>query len=118
MYEQLTIVGNLGRDPEMRFTPSGKAVTNFSVAVNRKRGDDETTDWWRCVAFDKTGDLVQQLVEKGDPIVVSGEVQQDSYEKDGQTVNTVEVIVRDFSVVSARKATEAAPAPANPFDNF
>jgi single-strand DNA-binding protein len=100
---KMELVGNVGADPDARTAPSGTRVARFSLAVNRRQGGAETTDWWRCVAFGKTAELVETLVTKGAAIVVFGEPQQDSYEKNGQTVHVVDVVVRDFSVLAAPK---------------
>ena len=80
MYQKTIIVGNLGRDPEMRYTPSGTAVTNFSVAVSRRwTGRDgqqqEKTTWFRVNAWDKLGELCNQYLSKGRLVLVEGDVE-------------------------------------------
>ncbi len=80
MYQKTIIVGNLGGDPEMRYTPSGTAVTNFSVAVSRRwTGRDgqkqEKTTWFRVNAWDKLGELCNQYLSKGRQVLVEGEVE-------------------------------------------
>ncbi len=69
------IIGNLGRDPEMRYTQGVQAVTNFTVAVNRTRRDQagtttEETEWFRVVAFDKLGEIADQYLRKGGQVYV------------------------------------------------
>lgn len=78
MYQKLVIVGNLGRDPEMRYMSDGTAVTNFNVAVNRRWTDrqsgqlvDETT-WFRVSAWGKRAETVNQYVSKGSKVLVEG----------------------------------------------
>ncbi len=75
-YEHTVIVGHLGRDPEMRYTPNGKPVTNFSVAVSRKyNGKDgktvEKTKWFRVTAWDKLAELCNQYLRKGRLVLVA-----------------------------------------------
>jgi single-strand DNA-binding protein len=78
----LPIIGHLGRDPEMRFTPSGKAVTNFSVAVNRQYtgGNGETvkeTYWFKCTAWDKQAEICNQYLKKGSKVFIEGRLTAD-----------------------------------------
>ena len=80
MYQKTIIVGNLGGDPEMRYTPSGTAVTNFSVAVSRRwTGRDgqkqEKTTWFRVNAWDKLAELCNQYLSKGRLVLVEGDVE-------------------------------------------
>lgn len=76
-FEQTIIVGNVGRDPEMRYTPSGTAVTSFSVAVNSQRGDEKITKWFRVVAWGKHAEVCNQYVVKGMSVLVAGELNAD-----------------------------------------
>ena len=62
---QLSIIGNLGRDPEMSYTPDGTATVKFSVAVTRKTKDKESTTWFNCVAFRKQAETINPYVKKG-----------------------------------------------------
>lgn len=75
-YAQITLVGNVGNDPELRYTPAGLAVCNFSLAVNRKRGKGderkEETTWWRVAVWGNTAETVNQYVTKGKQILVEG----------------------------------------------
>lgn len=79
MYQQITLAGYLGGDPEMRFTPAGKAVTNFSVATNRtwtnSDGEraDETT-WFRVTCWGKLAEVTNQYLAKGRPVLVVGRI--------------------------------------------
>ena len=80
MYQKTIIIGNLGKDPEMRYTPSGSAVTNFNVAVNRKwTGRDgqqqEKTTWFRVNAWEKLAELCNQYLSKGSLVFVEGDVE-------------------------------------------
>ena len=82
MYQQLVIVGNLGRDPEMRYTPSGTPVTNLSVATNRKyTGTDgqqvKETAWFRVSVFGKQAENCAQFLKKGSAVLVEGRLSPD-----------------------------------------
>ena len=82
MYHKILIVGNLGGDPEMRYTGDGKAVTNFSVAVNNKwSGKDgqlhEETVWYRVAAWGKTAEACNQYLQKGRQVFVEGRLRAD-----------------------------------------
>lgn len=82
MYQKITIVGNLGRDPEMRFLPSGKAVTNMSVATNRTYKDssgqkvDETT-WFKVSVWGSQAEAVNQYLKQGSKVLVEGRLKPD-----------------------------------------
>jgi single-strand DNA-binding protein len=70
---QLSIIGNVGRDPEMSYTPDGTTVTKFSLAVTRKTKDKETTTWFNCVAFRKQAETINSYVKKGQQVSLQGE---------------------------------------------
>ena len=100
------LMGNLTRDVEVRTTPSGQTVANFSLAVSRSwKGQDgqtqEQTSFINCVAWGKPGEIIAQYVKKGDPLLVSGRLDQRSWDdKDsGQKRSTVEVNVEDFNFI-------------------
>lgn len=81
MYQQLTLVGNLGHDPEMRYTPNGTPVTSFSLAVNRSwtdhNGDrQERTTWFRISIWNKQAEVCAQYLTKGRQVLVIGEVNE------------------------------------------
>ena len=82
MYHKIILVGNLGRDPEMRYTPSGSAVVNFSMATSEKwTGQDgqlqERTIWWRVSAFGKMGEACNTYLKKGSKVLVEGRMNAD-----------------------------------------
>ena len=89
MYQSTTIIGHLGRDPEMRYTPSGAPVTNFSVATSRRWTDaagvqQERTTWFKVVAWRKLAEVCNQYLRKGQLVMVEGEVDASAYmPKDG-----------------------------------
>jgi single-strand DNA-binding protein len=77
MFHTIIIAGNLGKDPEMRFTPNGKAVTSFSVAVSDGWGDNKRTIWFRVSAWDKQAETCNQYLKKGSKVLVEGRLQCD-----------------------------------------
>ena len=82
MYQQIILVGNLGGDPEMRYLPNGTAVTNFSLATNRKwKGSDgqmqEETIWWRISVFGAQAEACNQYLSKGRQVLVEGRMRPD-----------------------------------------
>lgn len=82
MFQTIIIVGNVGRDPEMRYTPGGQAVTSFSVATNRQytNNSGETvkeTIWFRVSAWGKTGEVCNQYLKKGSKVLVEGRLTAD-----------------------------------------
>jgi single-strand DNA-binding protein len=82
-FNQVTIAGNLTRDPVQRFTNGGKAVTDFGLAINEKYGEQETTIFIDVTCWGRTAELVTQYLSKGSSALVSGRLSFDSWEKDG-----------------------------------
>lgn len=88
-FHQTIIIGNLGRDPESRFLPSGEAVCNFSVAVTESWKDKnsgekrENTTWYRVNAFGKLAEICGQYLAKGSQVMITGKMQSRKWEKDG-----------------------------------
>ena len=78
MYQKLIIIGNLGREPEMRFTPSGDPVTSFSVATSRKYGEVDETTWFRVSVWGKQAESCNQYLHKGSKVLVEGRLRPDS----------------------------------------
>ena len=83
MYAKQTIVGHLGKDPEMQYTPEGNAVTKFSVAVNRGYKDKKETDWYNVEVWGKSAEACNQYLNKGSLVLVDGQPQ--SWEYEGKT---------------------------------
>lgn len=108
MYQYTVIVGNVGRDPELRYTPSGAAVCDFSVAVNRRwSGQDgqlnEKTTWFRVTCWNKLAETVNQYVTKGRQVLVTGEVDASAWiNNDGEAAATLELTARDVKFLGRR----------------
>jgi single-strand DNA-binding protein len=104
---KVILLGNLGKDPESRFTPSGTPVTTFSLAVNRnvKEGDGwkEQTEWVRCVAWERQAETIGQYVKKGNQLYIEGRLQTREWtDKDNIKRYTTEVIVQDFTLIGSK----------------
>jgi len=119
MYHTIIIVGNLGRDPEMRYTPGGQAVTNFSVATNRQyTGSDgasvKETIWFRVSVWGKTAEVCNQYLRKGSKVLVEGRLVPDAAtggpriwtRQDGTSATSFEVSANTVRFLSSRGEAE------------
>jgi single-strand DNA-binding protein len=111
-FNQVTLMGNLTRDPEPRTIPSGQSVCSFSLALNRsyKNADgewQETTDYVDVTAWGALGERVAQYVTKGRPVLVSGRLQSRSWEQDGQKRSKVEVVAQDVTFLGSRGSSDS-----------
>jgi single-strand DNA-binding protein len=113
---KVQIIGNLGADPELRHTPSGMAVTNFRVAVNRTRkGPDgetvEETEWFRVVAWDRLGETCDEYLRRGSRVYIEGRLQSRKYtDKDGIERTSVEIVAGEMLMLDARPGEEEGRA--------
>jgi len=101
-FNQVVLMGNLTRDPELRATPNGQQVCSFSLALNRSyKGADgnwqEATDFIDVVAWGPLGERVAQYLSKGRPCLVNGRLQSRSWDQDGQKRSKVEVVAQDVT---------------------
>lgn len=106
---KLIIVGNLGRDPEMRYLPSGSAVTTFSVAVTRRRrsrdGEDrEETEWFRVSCFDRLAEIANEYLSKGKQVYIEGRVRLGQWDDrtTGEKRAQLEVVATDLQMLGQR----------------
>jgi len=107
----LAIIGNVGSDPDMRTTPKGIPVTTFNVGVNEKRGDNETTTWFRVTTWAKLAETCNRYVTKGMKIAVVGSVSANAFtRKDGSVACSLEVNAREVEFLGGKK-TDAKPEP-------
>jgi single-strand DNA-binding protein len=122
MYQQLILIGNLGSDPEMRYTPTGVAVTNFSLAVSRSwTGKDgqrqEKTIWFRINAWDKLAETANQYLSKGRQVFVVGELEEPRTFQDRDGNTRVSLDVRALTIKFLGKAGDGGGAPAHTANN-
>jgi single-strand DNA-binding protein len=113
---RIIIIGNLGGDPEMRFTPNGQPVTSFNVATNRTyttAGErKEETEWFTVIAWSKLAELCNQYLSKGQLVYVEGRLHSHSWDgQDGQKHFRNEIIATTVTFLSTRQGT--APLPGN-----
>ena len=116
------LLGNLGRDPEIRFTAAGSKVANLSIATSRRWKDrssgelKEATDWHRIVVWgDKLiENVVEKYLKKGSPVHIEGELRTRSYEKDGSTRYITEVLARRLQLVGKAEPAGEPPATEEP----
>jgi single-strand DNA-binding protein len=107
-FNKITIVGNLGRDPELRYTPQGTAVCSFSVATSEKRKDktgemqDQTT-WFKITLWNKQAETAAKWLTKGKPIYIEGRLRTEEWtDKDGKTRTSLEVFGTDMQFIGTR----------------
>jgi single-strand DNA-binding protein len=113
---KVMILGNLGRDPEMRYTPSGRPVTTFSVAVSRtwNTADGERhseTEWFNVVTWSKLAETCKQYLTKGKQVYIEGRLQTRRWEdKEGVKRSTVEIVASEMILCSERRDTNSHPS--------
>ena len=112
---KVILVGNLGKDPEIRYMPNGDAAANFSVATTESWKDKSTgekkeqTDWHRCSAFGKLAEIIGQYLKKGSSVYVEGSIHTRKWQdKDGQERYTTEVKVKEMRMLGGRSGDSAA----------
>jgi len=102
-----TIIGNLGRDPEIKTIPSGQKVASFSLACSEKYTDkqgqkQEKTEWINCKAWGKLAEIIEKYVKKGSQIYVEGKIETQSFEKDGVKKYKTEIIVNQMLMLGGK----------------
>jgi single-strand DNA-binding protein len=106
---KVMIIGNLGRDPEMRYTPSGRPVTSFSMATNRSwntsDGERRTeTEWFNVVAWGSLAEICNQYLKKGQQVYIEGRLQTRRWEDDdGNKRSTTEIVAREMIMLGDRR---------------
>jgi single-strand DNA-binding protein len=111
---RVELIGNLGRDPEMRYTPSGKKVASFSLAVTRRWRNDEgemqsSTEWVNIDAWGRLAEICTEYLKKGSLVYIEGRLQTDRYEVDGETRYRTKVVAQGMQMLDRK--TEAGEAP-------
>lgn len=111
-FNKITIVGNLGKDPELRYTPQGNAVCNFSVATNEKRRDkggdfQDVTTWFRITLWGKQAENASKYLTKGSPIYVEGRLRVEEWsDKDGKMRYTLDVQATDMQFIGSNRGDD------------
>ena len=105
---KVILVGNLGRDPETRYMPSGGAVTNVSVATSKAWKDrdsgeqKERTEWHRVVFFNRLAEVAGEYLKRGSKVYIEGELRTRDWEKDGQKHYTTEIVANEMQMLDSR----------------
>lgn len=114
MFQRIIIAGHCGRDPEMRYTPDGKANTTFSVATSRKMNGEKETTWFRVSVWNNQAELCNQYLKKGSKVLVEGRLNPDKntgapkvfQKKDGSWGSSYEVTADTVRFLSSRGESE------------
>ncbi len=115
MFQQCIIIGNLGKDPEMRYTPDGTAVTTFTVAVNRKwstsdGGQGEKTWWFKVSCWRKLAETTNQYLKKGRQVMVIGEIDASAWtDQEGKPRASLDLTARDVRFLGGREDGSGEP---------
>lgn len=114
---KVTLLGNAGRDPEIRYSASGMAMCNISLATSSKRKDKNTgemieeTQWHRVQFYDKLAEIVGQYVKKGNPLYVEGRLKYGKFtNKDGVEQQTTDIVAESMQLLGAREQGQRAPS--------
>ena len=108
---RVQLIGNLGKDPESKFTPTGKKVAHFSIAVNNRwKGKDgeskEYTEWVNMEAWGRLGEICQQYLKKGSLVYVEGRLKTDKYEDKGETKYFTKVVALAMQMLDRKPSDE------------
>lgn len=111
---KVILVGNLGRDPETKYLPSGDAVTNFSIATSESWQKDgqkqERTEWHNIVCFKRLAEIASEYLRKGSKVYLEGQLRTQSWDKDGQKHYRTEIVAREMQMLDGK---QEKPTPEN-----
>ena len=116
---KVILMGNCGRDPEVRYLPSGQAVANVSIATTSRRKDKssgeviEDTQWHRVTFYERLAEIAGEFLKKGKPVYIEGRIKYGKYtDKDGTEKNTCDIVATEMQLLGGREGEAPAPAPA------
>lgn len=111
MINKVTLVGNLGADPDTKYTTGGKCVAELRVATSYGSGDNEKTEWHRVIVWDKAAEACGKFLKKGRQVYVDGRVQTRSYDdKEGNKKYVTEIIANEVKFLGGKSADAATEA--------
>ena len=119
-FNKVIIVGNLGRDPELRYTPQGTAVCNFSMATTEKRRDksgefQDVTTWFRVTLWDNKAEVAAKYLQKGQPVYIEGRLKVDEWtDRDGKERYTLDVTATDMQFIGSASDRDSGYASDSP----
>lgn len=110
---RVQLIGRLGKDPESKYTPTGKKVTHFSLAVSNRWKDKngetkESTEWVNIEAWERLGEVCQEYLKKGSLVFLEGRLKTDKYEDNGETKYFTKVVIQSLEFLDKRPAEEPA----------
>lgn len=125
---KVILVGNLGKDPEVRYMPSGGAVATVTIATSESWKDKqsgeqkERTEWHNVVFYNRLAEIAGEYLKKGSQIYIEGSLRTEKYEKDGVTKYSTKIIANEMQMLGSRDTGENSPAKGQPqasdFDDF
>lgn len=118
---KVILLGRICNDLELRKTNTNKSVVNFTIAVDRRKAKEKTTDFFNAIAWNKTAEFIQQYFVKGQQIALVGNLQSRNWtDNNGQKRNSVEVIVEEvnFAGITGKKQEQTNEETSNNVDNF
>jgi len=116
-FNKIIVVGNLGRDPELRYTPQGTPVCSFTMATNEKRKDragemQDVTTWFRVTLWGRQAETASQYLTKGRPVYIEGRLRLDEYtDREGNKRQSLEVNATDLHFIGGSRSDEGSGAP-------
>lgn len=123
-FNKITVVGNLGRDPELRYTPQGNAVCNFSMATNEKRRDkggesQDVTTWFRITLWGKQAENASKYLTKGSSVYIEGRLRVEEWaDRDGKNRYTLDVHATDMQFLGGSRGEETSSGPYSGENDF
>lgn len=111
---QVNLIGNLTRDVELRYTTEQKPIARFSIAVNDGYGEKQRTSYIPIVVFGKQAENADRYLSKGSKVAVNGRIQTGSYEKEGRTIYTTDIIASNIEFLSAKQSENSEKKPDEP----
>ncbi len=113
-FNKIILVGNLGRDPELRYTPDGTPVCSFSLATNERRRDrasgenNDVTTWFRVTLWRRQAEVASQYLTRGKPVYIEGRLRVEEYsDRDGKMRHSLEVTATDMQFIGGAKTDSA-----------
>lgn len=114
MVNKAILIGNLGKDPETRYSQSGSCICNFSLATTEKYNGESKTDWHNIVAFGKLGDICGEYLRKGSKVYISGKIQTRQWEdRDGNKRYTTEIVASEMKMLDGRSESRRDTSQSN-----
>lgn len=123
-FNKIIVVGNLGRDPELRYTPQGTAVCNFSIATNEKKRDNagdfqDVTTWFRVTLWDKKAEVASKYLTKGSPVYIEGRLKIDEWtDRDGKNRYTLDITATEMQFISGGRNEDMSSDDTDSNNNF